>query len=179
LTSPVYIGNNVIWNIPLALKVDANHMTRASFGKNAAKNEFASAFIYKLKRKGSLESDADNTKDASTSLQLLVIWNSNVWYEFSARALLIKHSNAITWNEDTLERLHSMYLNLLDKGLRVDFVETQSKHYPVKDTWLLDDATALMTTLSWKRDGCIFEVKISNWIRKSDSMAPLWVPSSM
>jgi hypothetical protein len=154
--------------MPSDQKVDAETMIRASFGRSIFKAEFSSALIYKLQRKKSLESNADNTstKDTSTSLQLLVIWGLNDKYDLCVRALLIKHSNTITWNEDTLKKLHSMHLSLC----RDDDV--------IEDTWLLDDATVLMTTSKWKV-GCIFEIIISDGTRKDDTMEPLWVSSNM
>jgi hypothetical protein len=155
LISPTYFGRDVIWYMPPDQKVDTNAMTSASFGRDINKDEFASALIYKLQRKKGPESDNQSgvddmfIEDTPTSLQLLVIWGYNNEYSFSLRALLIKHSNTITWDEDTLEKLHSMYLALL----RNDRI--------VKDTWLLDDET------------------ISKGTRKDDCMEPLWVSSNM
>jgi hypothetical protein len=140
LVSPVYFGHNTIWHIPLDQKVDANNMTRASFGIDTNKDEFESALMYKLQRKkrfkSNNQSNADNTfaKDTSTTLQLLVIWKSHNKYGYSVRVLLIKHSNTITWNEDTLEKLHSTRVAQFDHGFYIYFIETLSKYYPVKDT---------------------------------------------
>jgi hypothetical protein len=153
-------------------KVDPNTMTRASFRREVTKSGFTGALIYKLRRKKPLEyndkPDEDNasTEDTSTSFQFLVIWGLNDEYEYSIRALLIKHSNAITWNEDTLEKLHSMYLALLRDGLLREA------------TWLLDDKTMLMTTSEWKV-GQTTEITISEGTRKDGAIEPLWVPSSM
>jgi hypothetical protein len=137
--------------------VDTNAVVRASLGRDATKNEFASALIYKLQRKKHLEySNQFNagsafTGDESTSFQLLVIWGpgDKEVDEFFARALLIKHNNEITWDEYTLEKLHSMYLALL----RGDWIG--------KDTWLLNDIAVLRTTLRWKKDSYVFEITIS------------------
>jgi hypothetical protein len=173
LISPVYFGRNAIWIMPPDQKVDANAMTRASFGEEMFTTEFASALLYKLQRKKPLESnDQSNTdstfvKDLSASLQLLVIWRYNIEHDLSVRALLIKHSNIITWNEETLEKLHSMHLALL----RDDII--------VEDAWLLDDATVLVTTSKWKKDSYAFEITISEGTKTDDTMAPLWVSSNM
>jgi hypothetical protein len=131
-------------------------------------SEFEGVLIYKLQRKKRLESDADSTSTEGTvtSFQLLAILGFNDEYILCVRALLIKHSNAIIWDEDTLKRLHSMCLALLKKGY-------------CKDTWLLDDATVLMTTSNWKQDSCVFEITISEEDRKDNCIEPLWVPSSM
>jgi hypothetical protein len=122
--------------MPPDQKVNVNTMTRASFGINAIKYEYESALIYKLQRKKHLESNADNTfaEDAVTSPQLLAIWRAIDKSKISIRTLLIKHSNTITWDEDTLKKLYSMYLALCRDN---DVIE---------DTWMLDDATVLMTT---------------------------------
>jgi hypothetical protein len=148
-------------------------MTRTGFGKDKIKNEYVSALIYKLQRKKRLESNeqsnANNAsiEDTSTSLRLLVMWGPNNGHKISARALLIRHSNAITWNEDTLEKLHSMHLDLLRDNC------------VVRDTWLLDDATVLMTILKWKRGKDTFKIIITEGTREDDSMEPLWIPSSI
>jgi hypothetical protein len=173
LTSPVYFGRNSIWIRPLDQKVDANAMTRASFGEEMFATEFASTLLYKLQRKkppeSNNQSDANSasTKNLLTSLQLLIIWRYNVEHKLSARALLIKHSNTIAWDEDTLERLYSMHLALL------------RNYQIIEDTWLLDDATILMITLKGKKDSYGFEIIISEGTRTDDTMEPLWVSLNM
>jgi hypothetical protein len=173
LVSPAYFGRNAIWIRPPDQKVDANAMTRASFGIHVIVREFASALIYKLQRKNSLESDnqlgidSTYTEDTSTSLQLLLIWGYNDEYRFSARVLLIKHSNTITWNDDTLEKLHSMHLALC----RNDYI--------VKETWMLDDATVLMAASKWEEYNYAFKITLSDGTRKNDTREPLWVSSNM
>jgi hypothetical protein len=171
LIPSAYFGRNTILLGSPDQKVDANSMTRTSFGKHVISDEFAGALICKLQRKKYLEyNDQPNenntsTEDTSTSLQLLVIWGSNDEYRFSVRALLIKHSNTITWNEDILEKLHSMYLFLCRNN---DIVE---------DTWLLDDTTILVTTFKLGKDND--EITISEGTRKNDTREPLWVSSNM
>jgi hypothetical protein len=171
LTSLVCFGYNAIWIKSPDQKVGATDMTRASLGRELFKDGCANALIYKLHRKKSLKSDdkynmdSAFTEDSSTSLQLLVIWGSDSWPKLPVRALLIKHSNTITWNEDTLERLYSMYLALL-------------KHDRIEYTWLLDDATVLMTTSKWK-PGRVFVITISEGAKKDDTMEPLWVSLNM
>jgi hypothetical protein len=173
LVSPVCFGHNAIWIRSPDQKVDANTMTDASFGIEIFKTEFASALVYKLQRKKQFKSNdqtsVDNisTEDSSTNLQLLVIWNANEEYRYCVRALLIKHSNTITWYEDTLEKLHSMHLSLC----RSDDV--------IEDTWLLDDVTALTTTSKWEEESRTFEITLSEGTIKDDSREPLWVSSSM
>jgi hypothetical protein len=165
LISPVYFGHNAIWLSSPDHKVDINAATRASFAKDVVKSEFAGALLYKLQKKKHLESNMNNTKDALTSLQLLVIWGPNDWHGFSVRVLLIKHSSTITWDEDKLRKLHSMYLALLKDD------------HIVEGTWLLGDEAVLMTTSKWKEDN--YEITISKGTRKDDSIVPLWVSSSM
>jgi hypothetical protein len=173
LVSPAYFGYNAIWHMPPDQKVDANTVARAGFGRDITKDEFASALIYKLQRRKCPESDdqsnADSTKDTSTSLQLLVIWKANDWHDnkFFIRVLLIKHSNATAWDEDTLEKLHSTYCALLKDD------------YNIKDIWMLDDATVLITTSNWKYVSCATKITISEGTREDDFMEPLCIPSSI
>jgi hypothetical protein len=168
LVSPVYFGDNVIWLIPPDQKVDANAITNVSFEKDATKDRFASALLYKLQKRRHLESNTDNaaTEGKSTSYQLLVMWGTRNKYKPSARVLLIEHSNAITLDEDILKKLHIMYLpRLMDDKF-------------VRDTWLLDDTTVLVTTLEWGIYNA-FEITISKGGMEYSSMKPLWVSSSI
>jgi hypothetical protein len=152
--------------------VDANSEIRVGFGRDITKDEFASVLLYKLQRKKCLEpndqSNVDSvfTENTSTSLQLLVIWRFNDERIFCVRALLIKHSNTIAWDEDKLDELYSMHSSLC----RSDEI--------TKDIWLLDDATVLMTT-SERGMHNAFEITISEGTREDSFMEPLWVSSNM
>jgi hypothetical protein len=155
-------------------KVDANTVANASFAKDAAKSEFTTALLYKLQRKRLEPNDQSNansapTENISTSIQLLVIWKSDINDKgmIFARALLIKHSNAIDWDKNTLEKVHSMHLALC----RDDRV--------VKDTWLLNDEKVLMMTSKWKKESRTIKITISEGSRKDDSRDPLWVSTNM
>jgi stalled ribosome rescue protein Dom34 len=154
--------------------VDDNAETRASFGAEEIKDEYESALIYKLqKKKKHIESndqsnvDSTFTDDISTSLQLLLIWRYDNVHKCSSRARLIKHSITITWDEDTLEKVHSIHLALL-------------RSVPIiKDTWLLDDTTILMTASEWEDYSQTFEITISEGTKEDSAMGPLWVSSNM
>jgi hypothetical protein len=115
----------------------------------------------------------------STNVQLLVIFVIDDWHGLSARTLLIEHSNVIIWDEDKLRELYHMYLALFNKD---HIIETKNKGREwtfIKQTWLLDDTTALMTSSHWRQDGYTFDITISKGIRKDDAMKPLWIPSNM
>jgi hypothetical protein len=170
LVSPIYFGHNAIWIEFPDQKVDANTVAVASFGRDIVKNEFSGALIYKLQRKNiesNYPSNMDNTKNTSTSTQLLIMWGSNDRSEISLHTLLIKHSNEITWDEDKLKKLYSMHLDLLvsDKAVR--------------DTWLIDNVTVLRTMLRWEYGKNMTKIIISEETREDDSKEPLWVPSSI
>jgi hypothetical protein len=170
LVSPIYFGHNAIWIEFPDQKVDANTVAVASFGRDIVKNEFSGALIYKLQRKNiesNYPSNMDNTKNTSTSTQLLIMWGSNDRSEISLHTLLIKHSNEITWDEDKLKKLHAMYHDLLEKDKVVRY------------TWLLDDVTVLKTVLKWEYRRNMTEIIISECTREEDSKEPLWVPSDM
>jgi hypothetical protein len=159
LVSPSYLSRGVTWYIPPDQEVDANTSTRISFAKEITKNEFTSALIYRLQRKN-IESNADNT-----SIQLLIIWKFDKMDEFSARVLLIKYSNTITWDDNMLKKLHAMDLTPLD-----DYAD-------VSETWLLDDATMLTTTLMWDDEWPTLEITIETG--NDDSMDSPCVPLSI
>jgi hypothetical protein len=144
--------------------VDVNVTTRAIFGKDVIKRKFASVLIYRLQRKDNLKSNVDN---ASMSPQLLIIWRSDNRSEYSVRVLLIIHDNTITLNEDKLRELDYPHLTLL----RNDCI--------IKNIWILDNTTALMTTSRWEKQIRTVEITISKGARKDNSIEPLCVSSNM
>jgi hypothetical protein len=170
LVSPEYLGYDVIWHILPDQKVNANTMTSAAFKRDISKLGFTTALLYKLCRRSHNsddQSNADNTKDTSTNIQLLVIWRSVNRYEFRVNAILIKHESTITWDKEKLMKLCSMY-RTLNKYDRI-----------IEDTWLLDDEAVLMTILKWGAEKHTIEITISEATKKDDSIEPLWVPSNM
>jgi hypothetical protein len=163
LTSLECFSHNVIWHIPPDQKVDANTMTSGSFGVSAA--VFTSALIYKLQKKShnsNNQSNADNTEDALTNIQLLVIWGLND-RDFYLDTVLIKHSNTITWDKDKLWELYSTRRH------------PQTDELTFEDTWLLDDATVLMTVLTFEEENSVFKITISKGIRIDDSIELLCI----
>jgi hypothetical protein len=128
--------------------------------KNAVKREFTSVLIYRLQRKNNFESNVDNTL---TNYRLLVIWRSDNRHEYSLGVLLIKHDNAITLDEDELKKLD--YPPLVP--LRNDRT--------IENTWALDNATVLVTTLKWEKRIRTTRIEISEGTRKGNSMVPLRV----
>jgi hypothetical protein len=150
LVSPKYFGSNIIWHRPPDQKVNSNTIRSASFAKEVTKDEFSSALLYRLQK--SLD---------DTSLSLLVIWGFNTWYEFSSRVLLIKHSHTITWNEDTLEKLHTMYLALCKDD------------HMMEDAWLLDDTTILLTTSKRQNIECSIAITLFPGTNNDHTIEPL------
>jgi hypothetical protein len=167
LVSPVYFGDNVIWHIPPDQKVCANDVTKASFGKDAAKSEFTSVLIYKLQRKKHLESndqsneDSMFTKDTLTGFQLVVIWRYNSDRIYS-HAWLIEHDNTFIWNEDKLERLYDVYNNQYNASSSMG-------------GWLLDDDTVLKVGCETAYRSFGTKVVISEGKHVSSLIKPLWV----
>jgi hypothetical protein len=153
-------------------RVDIKAMTKVSLRHNRVKCSLITALVYKLQRKNvhesSNQSGTDNIADISTGFQLLIIWLTDYYFKFRANAILIKHNNTITWDDDKLRKVHFMYLDLI--GEPSNMIET---------TWLLDDTTALVTTPRRIEEGCTLEITISEGTRKDDSIEPLWVPSDM
>jgi hypothetical protein len=157
-------GHNAIWYIPPNQKVNTNSEARASFGKNATKREFTSALIYRLQRKESHESNVDNT---STNRQLLVIWKSDDRHEFIVCVMLVKHDNTITLDKDVLKKLDYSHIDLLRNSRTVE------------STWVLDDETALATTLKCEKRIRTTEITISKGTKGNGCMVPLRISSNM
>jgi hypothetical protein len=163
LISPEYFGSDIIWYIPPDQKVNTNTKARAIFGKDETRREFTNALIYRLQRKGSLESDVDNT---SISHQLLVIWKYDHRYEYYIRVLLIKHDNTIILNEDKLKELDYPPFTLLRNGCNI------------KNKWLLDNATALIIKSEWEVDRAI-KIIVSGGTGENGSMESIHISTNM
>jgi hypothetical protein len=147
--------------------VGTNTTTRASFGINAIKEGFTSALIYKLQKKNhdsNDQSDVDDTKDTSTSLQLLVAWKVDGYHRYCTDTMLIRHRNTITWDEDKLMKLYSMHYAL-------------RRNNRINDTWLLDDGV-LMTTLKFGKEEHTIEITISEATKEDNYLEPIWILSS-
>jgi hypothetical protein len=137
--------------------MDPNTMTNVAFRKDIIGNGFTTALVYKLQKKKHPESNMDNTKE---NHYLFITWNVCNSYDFSVNALLITHSNTVTWNEDKLNKLHTTYYAL-------------RKHGPIiEHTWRLDDTTAFTTTLKWQLD-LTTEITISERTSKDNSIASI------
>jgi hypothetical protein len=137
-------------------------MTRVSFGKHVLKHKFMAALVYRLQR-NNIESNMDNTKDASTNIQLLVIWRVEDNHELCASIMLIKDDNITTWNEDKLNELCDRHISLYGDD------------HSTEETWLLDDTTTLMTESKWGKEKQTIEITISEGIGKYGFMKPLCI----
>jgi uncharacterized protein YihD (DUF1040 family) len=144
-----------MWHIPPDQKVDTNTMAEASFGRNIFETKFTNVLIYKLQRKNSHKPDNQPnlddtfTEDTLTNLQLLVVLESNNKNDVFVHTILVKHRNTMTWDEDKLSELHFMH-----RALYV-------YDHTIKGTWLLDDATVLVTTSNWKEESHTIESTIT------------------
>jgi hypothetical protein len=153
-------------------------MMRASFGRDVKEMEFTGALIYKIRRKNHRESndqagdDDKSTEDPLASVRLLITWgpgdrHKNNRYRFSVCARLIKHNNTITWDEDMIEKLHSMHCVRLKNG------------HNSRNTWVLDDGIVIMTRSHWKEENHAFEIIISGGANENGCMKPLRISSSI
>jgi hypothetical protein len=149
LISPEYIGHHVIWHIPPDHKVDANTTTEASFRKQTIEHDFTTALIYKLQRKH---------HHSNTHSQLVIIWR--VDHKIDVHVMFINH--IMDWDQDRLKELYTNYLTLY-------------RNDP-KNIWILDNTTALMTTLKQKEEKHTIEITISRGMREDDFMHPIWIP---
>jgi hypothetical protein len=79
---------------------------------------------------------------------------------------LIRHNITIILDEDKLKELRSVFLTLPNDG-RI-----------IVNTWLLDDATVLMTTWTRGEEYRTLEITISEGTRGENSMEPLCILSN-
>jgi hypothetical protein len=150
--------------------VDVNRTTSADFVNDVLKPESITALTYRLQRKNhnsNNQSDVDNTKDISTDIQLVIIFGSDERHYFCAKTILIKCNDTIAWDKNKLEELYYRH--------RARYTD----NHVIKETWLLDDATVLMTVLKWSAEGRAFEITVFKGTRRDDSIEPLCISSNM
>jgi hypothetical protein len=106
----------------------------------------------------------------STHIRFFVAWKSKGYKKFRVFLQLIEYDKQIDWNENKLEEYYHKHVNQL--GTYID---------PIKDTWLINDGTVLMTKLEldfMQRDGRL-NITISESTRDNHTRRPVWIDPKM
>jgi hypothetical protein len=155
-----YFSNSADWNGDPDEEVDAGNMTSVDLLSSLP--TFEGVLIYEL-QKGDDESD---DQFESTHILFFVAWKAEGYKKFHMFVHLIEYDEYIDWDELKLREYYQRYANQLCTYTG-----------PIKNTWLIDDGTVLITRLKLdltQRAG-VLNVTISEGIRDSRTEKPLWV----
>jgi hypothetical protein len=152
LTSPVYFIHGGKWNVVPDQKVDVNAVMRNYIEFDSGQDILEGALVYRIQRKHAKYDEF--VQDGSKNIQLLVGWYVEHTKELDVRAVLVEHEKEL--NEDKVMRLHQKYWHSLK--MRTLFI---------RSSWLLDDTTALKTTIKVMNGGCKWDIFITEEIKNN------------
>jgi hypothetical protein len=152
-----YFSAGVGWNMQLNLKVKANSIESVDFKCSLATPE--GVLTYQLEK----EHVKPSHRPKPTYLQLFVAWKYEGYKDVCVFVQLIKCYKAFHWGEIQLEEYYQRCANQL-------YTYTG----PIKDTWLINYDTVLMTGLELdftQRDGAL-NITISEGVRDEYTKIP-------
>jgi hypothetical protein len=155
-----YFSDDTLWDEDPDKEVDAGTATSIDFIPFLS--TFEGALMYELRRED-VESD---DQSESTHILFLVAWKSEGYKKFRIFAHLIEYDGYIDWYTIRLREYYQRYTNQLCTYTG-----------PIKNTWLLDNGTMMMTELELdftQRDG-VLNVTISEGIRDGRTKKPVWI----
>jgi hypothetical protein len=124
LTSLVYFIKDETCHIQFPQQVNSKSIMKTNFITGVSQDTLGGALLYHIKY------------DASTCIQLLVIWGcfSDGIY---SNACIIEHESTFVWDKDKLKKFHDDYNSRYDKNVNEYDV------YCDIERWLLNDNTIL------------------------------------
>jgi hypothetical protein len=123
---------------------------------------FEGILTYELKRRHVKPDDRHDL----LYIRLFVVWKSEGYKKFRIFIHLIEYDKYVDWDEVKLKEYYKRYSNQL-------CTYTGS----IKDTWLMNDGTVLMTGLDLdfaQRDG-ILNITISKGVKDEHTKRPEWI----
>jgi hypothetical protein len=123
---------------------------------------FEGVLTYELQREN-IESD-DQPK--STHILFFVAWKSEGYKSLRVFVHLVECDKYTHWEKIALEEYYQRYVNQLCTYTG-----------PVRNTWLIDDGTVLMTELEldFTQRAGVLSVTISEGIRNDRTKKPIWI----
>jgi hypothetical protein len=109
-------------------------------------------------------------RSESTRIRFFVVWKSEGYKKFRAFVHLIEYDELLDWNRITLEEYYQRYANQF--SIYTD---------PIRNTWLLDDGTVLMTRLELdftQRDG-VLGITVSEGSKDDHTRRSEWFSPEM
>jgi hypothetical protein len=164
LTNRGFFSIGETWNGYSAWEIDAG--STLSIGFKPSLSVFEGILTYELQRRYAESSE----RFESTYIRLVVIWKYEGYKKLRACINLIEYGGAFHWNNAKLEEHFQRYVNRFSTYTG-----------PIKDTWLMDDATTLITRLDLdftQRDDKL-NVTISESVENEHTRRPVWIDPKM
>jgi hypothetical protein len=108
-------------------------------------------------------------KDTATVAQLLVVWEISESKKLYANTFLVEHDGGFDWDKNALEAL--LYHRNFDRSRLCPDSATE--------TWLLNDNTALMTTVEIINEDCVLNITISEVEKDNNTRIPAHINSEL
>jgi hypothetical protein len=158
LTSPTYITSDGLENHrPPNYKVYAGNTMRTGFIIKSDRMSYG-ALIYKIQKRQPHESTEIN-EDTSSAAHLLVVWRISESKKLYADVLMVVHDKIL--DKDDLRELY-----------RKNFDRFRLCPDAATKTWLLDDNTALMTTLNIMKKEHVLDITLSEVEKDNNAREP-------
>jgi hypothetical protein len=162
LISPKYATSDELeCHRPSGHKVCSGDTMRSGFIIKSD-NESFGVLTYRLKKRQTRESTGINRHTASVS-QILVVWRISKSKEIYVDVLLVEHGEWFDCNKDKLRRLYQKYWHPLNAWVN-----------PIESSWLLDNTTALRTTVKAMNGNHGWDIFISEEMG-NNVRRPLWI----
>jgi hypothetical protein len=162
LISPVYFIRDGRWHIVPDQEIDNDAVMRNILEFNSGQDIPEGALVYRVQRKHIKSGRL--IQDEFKHIQLLVARRTSHTEGLDVRAVLIENNKKFDWNEDKLRQLYQKCwhpLDILDK--------------PIQRSWLLDDATVLITVVRIMNGGYRWDIFIPEERSSGYIMRPLWI----
>jgi hypothetical protein len=148
------------WHIIPYQEIDVSTVARICFEFDPREDILEGILMYKVQRKHAGSDKLSQGK--SKQVQLLIAWCGKHTEGLHVRVMLIEHSTKL--DKDKLKSLHQKCWPLL-----------KSRINPTVSFWLLDNTTALATTIKAMNEGHRWYISISEQKINDYVMRPLWI----
>jgi hypothetical protein len=163
LVSPTYdAGYNLECYRAPGHIVYVGDMMRSSFAIKSDHIRYG-VLMYRLQRNQSHEITTIG-KDTSSAVHILILWKGSKSEGLYADILLAEYDKGFDWSRHNLESLHHKNRNRLNQY-----------SVPVVETWLLNDNTALMTTLEIMNEDHLLNITVSEVDRYNYARTPVYI----
>jgi hypothetical protein len=167
LTNKYCFSRGATWNVRSDAEVGPGNTTITDLIPSMT--TFKGVLTYKLQRKHMKSDD----QSESLHVRLFIAWKFEGYKKLRVFAHLTEYEKKLTgrdswreWDITKLEEYHQRYINQFS-------IYTE----PIKDTWLINDGTVLMTRLElgFTRRDSVLNITVSEGIRDGYTRKSIWI----